>query len=112
MTLNAKACEALPGYLLVRPTDGEDDRLFQGKFHRGIGPRSVKSIVAKYLRAAGIRGASVHTLRHTFAVHTLKHGTDPELLQKVLGQASRKTVSMYVELAREAMDQQLQEHAL
>ena len=45
-------------------------------------------------------------------MHTLKHGTDPELLQKVLGQASRKTVSVYVELAREAMDQQLQEHAL
>lgn len=69
-------------------------------------------IVGKYLRDAGIRGASVHTLRHTFAVHTLKHGMDPEHLQRVLGQASRKTVSLYVELAREAMDQRLQEHAV
>ena len=112
VTLNTKACAALRGYLLVRPSDAEDDRLFQGKFRRGIGPRSVESIVGKYLRDAGIRGASVHTLRHTFPVHTLTHGMDPEHLQRVLGQASRKTVSSYVELAWKAMEQQLQEHAL
>src|SRR3954452_62272 len=39
-------------------------------------------------------------------------GTSLEVLQKVLGHASRKTTSVYVELARAEMDRQLQENAL
>jgi site-specific recombinase XerD len=112
ITLNSKACEALQAYLAVRPPDAQDDLVFQTKFHRGIGPRSIELLVGKYLKDAGIRGASVHPLRHTFAVHTLKRGTSTEVLQRVLGHASEKTMKVYVELAREEMDRQLQVNAL
>jgi hypothetical protein len=60
------------------------------------------------LKAAGIWGASVRSLRHTFATHSVKRGTSVRVVQKVLGHASRKTTSVYVELAREEMDRQLQ----
>jgi site-specific recombinase XerD len=86
--------------------------VFQSEFRRGMGPRSIEDAVNKHLQAAGIHGASVQTLRHTFAVHTLRRGTGLAVLQKVLGHASRKTAVVYVELAREEMDRQLQEHAL
>jgi site-specific recombinase XerC len=68
--LNAKACEALRGYLQVRPADAGDDLVFQTKFRRGIGARAIEDVVNKYLRAAGIEDASVHDLRHTYAVHS------------------------------------------
>jgi site-specific recombinase XerD len=112
VSLNSKVCEALRGYLLIRPADAGDDLVFQSKFRRGMGPRSIEDAVNKYLRAAGIRGASVHSLRHTFATHSVKRGTSTEVLQKALGNASPKTVEVYKDLARVEMDRQLQEHAL
>jgi site-specific recombinase XerD len=112
VTLNSKACEALRGYLLVRQVDALDDLVFQSRFRRGMGERSIEDAVSKHLKAAGIWGASVRSLRHTFATHSVKRGTSVKVVQKVLGHASRKTTSVYVELAREEMDKQLQENAL
>lgn len=112
VTLNSRACEGLRGYLLVRPADAQDDVVFQSKFRRGMGPRSIEDVVSKYLKDASIHGASVQTLRHTFAVHSLKQGTSLAVLQKVLGHADRKTTALYQDLARVEMDRQLQEHAL
>jgi site-specific recombinase XerD len=112
VTLNSKVCEALRGYLLIRPADAMDNVVFQSKLRRGMGERSIEDVVSKYLKAAGIWGASVRSLRHTFATHSVKRGTSVKVVQKVLGHASRKTTSVYVELAREEMDRQLQENAL
>jgi integrase/recombinase XerC len=53
VSLNTKACEAVRGYLLVRSADAQDDKLFQSKFRRGMGPRSIEDAVSKYLRGAG-----------------------------------------------------------
>lgn len=66
----------------------------------------------KYLTEAGIRDASVHTLRHTFATHMAKKGTNLRALQGALGHASLDTTTIYVELARDIMDRDLQENAL
>ncbi|WP_448620066.1 tyrosine-type recombinase/integrase [Geodermatophilus sp. URMC 65] len=111
VTLNSTACEALRGYLLVRPADAQDDSVFVSKFRRGMGPRSIEDAVNKHLQAAGIRGASVQSLRATFAVHTLRQGTSQKVLQQALG-VSRWTAAGYAEQARVEMDRQLQEHAL
>lgn len=73
VTLNTKACAALRSYLAVRePSDST--ALFLTKFERGIGPRGIENLVAKYCKEAGISGASVRTLRHTMAVKMLKLG--------------------------------------
>lgn len=109
--LNYKACRALKAWLKVRP-DVEHDALFVTKFGKPMGARAFQYTVKKYLKEAGIKGASVHTLRHTFATHHVARGTDLRTVQEALGHADLKTTSIYVQLAREVMKRELQEHAL
>jgi len=111
VALNYKACRALKAYLKIRP-DLEDGRLFISKFGKPLGPRAFQNIVKKYLDEAGIQDASVHTLRHTFATHHVARGTSLRTVQEALGHADLKTTSVYVSLAREVMNKELQEHAL
>jgi integrase/recombinase XerC len=103
VTLNYKACRALKAYLAVRPKVDEE-RLFLTKFEKPLGTRSIRTIVGKYLAEAGIAGASAHALRHTFATHHVRKGTKLDVVRQALGHESLATTSVYVGLAREAMD--------
>jgi site-specific recombinase XerD len=111
ISLNYKACKALKAWLKVRP-NVDLNSLFVSKFLEPMSPRAYEYIVKKYLKEAGIKGASVHTLRHTFATHHVAKGTSLRTVQEALGHADLKTTSVYVQLAREAMNKELQEHAL
>ena len=110
ITLDYKACKALKAWLKVRP-NVDSSRLFVSKFLEPMSPRAYEYVVKKYLKEAGIKGASVHTLRHTFATHHVAKGTSLRTVQEALGHADLKTTS-YVQLAREVMNKELQEHAL
>ena len=107
VTLNTKACESLSDYLSERDESGSP-ALFLTKFGRGIGPRGIENIVAKRCKAAGVTGASVHTLRHTMAVKMLKRGATPAVVGKALGHESVETMGMYIDRARHVMDAALQ----
>jgi site-specific recombinase XerD len=111
VTLNWKACKAVKAYLAVRPKV-DDPHLFITKFGLGIGPRSIENVVAKYLKEAGIAEASVHTLRHTFATQHVKRGTKLDVVRQMLGHESLATTSIYIDLAREVMDKEIQQNAL
>jgi len=111
ITLNYKACKALKSWLKVRP-EVDSNSLFVSKFRETMSPRVYEYIVKKYLKEAGIKGASVHTLRHTFATHHMAKGTSLRTVQEALGHADLKTTSIYMQLAREVMNKELQEHAL
>ena len=111
VTLNWKVCRALKAYLAVRP-EVADGRLFITKFGRGMSPRAIEYILAKYLREAGIPNASVHTIRHTFATHMVRKGTKLDVVRQALGHESLQTTSVYVDLARDVMDRELQMNAL
>ncbi len=56
--------------------------------------------------------ATVHTLQHTFATHSVKKGTKLDVIRKALGHSSLATTSIYVDLAREVMDEEMQKNAL
>jgi site-specific recombinase XerD len=111
VTLNYKACKAVKAYLGVRPKV-VDQHLFLSKFKRGMGPRAIQRVIEKHLKEAEIPAAAVHTLRHTFATHHVKKGTNLRVVQEALGHASLATTGVYVHLARELMDRQLQQNAL
>ena len=111
VSLNWKACDALRAYLSGRPSQHASP-VFLSKAHGRLTSRAIQRIVRKYMSNAGLRGASVHTLRHTFATHMVRKGTNLRVVQEALGHTSLQTTSIYVSLARDLMDQQLQANAL
>src|SRR5581483_2276489 len=111
VTLNYKACRALRAWLDVRPAV-DTPVIFLSKFRKPLSGRAIENVIAKYAQVAGIHDASPHTLRHTFATQHVKRGTKLDVVRQALGHSSLKTTSIYVELARDVMDKELQENAL
>lgn len=109
--LNFKACEAVAAWLDVRPGIGFD-ALFLSSRQRRLSPRQFQYLVGKYLTKASIKGASVHTLRHTFATHHIEMGTDLVTVQEFLGHKSLDTTKLYIGLAKKRQAQHIQDHAL
>ena len=109
--LNHKACKALKAWTSLRPVCYHDS-LFVSKYAAPMSRRAIQATVSRYLVEAGIRGASVHSLRHTMATHHAARGTDIRTLQETLGHADLATTAMYVSLAKKAQRRALQEHAL
>jgi site-specific recombinase XerD len=60
------------------------------------------------LRSSGIKNASIHTLRHTFASHLVMSGADLYTVQKLLGHSSIKTTEIYAHLAPDYLRSALQ----
>ncbi len=109
--LNYKACQALVAWLNVRPRITAD-ALFVTKFRGPMGMRAIQKVVEKYVAEAGIRHASVHTLRHTMAAHHAARGTALKTIQDTLGHESLTTTTIYLALAKKTQRKALQEHAL
>lgn len=77
-----------------------------------MGEKGFRRIVKKYVNLAGIRKATVRTIRHTFATHHVAKGSDLRIVREALGHADLKTTSIYISTAKEVMKRQLQNHAL
>jgi site-specific recombinase XerD len=115
LPLNWKACEALAAWLKERKGEketGTSEALFISKFRRSLTPRAIRYLVKKYLKRAGIKGASVHTLRHTMATHYLAKGGDLKSVQEMLGHESLETTQIYIGLAKKVQRRMVQELAL
>jgi site-specific recombinase XerD len=109
--LNFKVCQALKAWLAVRPAIAEPT-LFVAKFNRPMRPRTIQRIIAKYVEDAGIRHASVRTLRHSFGTHQVAKGTRLKMVQRVLGHEDVQTTAVYATLAADLMRREVQLHVL
>ncbi len=58
-----------------------------------------KQLVKVYERA-GIEGANLHTLRHTFASHLIMQGVDPRTVQEYLGHSTIQVTEKYSHLSK------------
>jgi site-specific recombinase XerD len=116
LPLNWKVCEALNVWLRERTylvsAGDSDEALFVSKFRKRMSARAVRYLVEKYLKRAGIGGASVHTLRHTMATHYLAKGGDLKSVQEMLGHESIETTQIYLGLAKKMQRRMVQELAL
>jgi integrase/recombinase XerC len=112
LTFNWRACRAVRAYFGIRPKNSDDPHLFLSKLRRRMSPRAIERVIAKYAQEAGLGSVKVHTLRHTFATQHVKNKTSLETVRKALGHESLATTQIYIDLAREVMDKELQEHAL
>jgi integrase/recombinase XerD len=77
------------------------DLLFEGEKGKGYSPRSIQLVFQVALKKSGInKDVSIHSLRHSFAVHLLERGIDLHLLKEILGHKNVQTTSVYVPMAK------------
>ncbi len=98
--LNKAAKTALDLYLGVRPKV-ESDALFITKTGRPLLIRNIRTAIDRYFKIAGISGAKVNDLRHTFIAHHLAAGTSPILVSKLVGHKRISTTEKYLEFIKD-----------
>jgi site-specific recombinase XerD len=76
--------------------------LFEGqKKGDPISRSTIQVIFRKACKKTGIsKGATVHSLRHSFATHLLESGTNLKLIQMLLGHSSLRTTSIYLHVTK------------
>jgi len=96
--IGGTAVRAVEAYLGDR-TENEkqpSSPLFLNKNGTRLTDRSVRRILIKYAKRAGItKDISPHTIRHTFATHLLDRGADLRSVQDLLGHENLSTTQIY-----------------
>ena len=76
-----------------------------------LSPRTAYSIIKRLGQKSGIvKPISPHTLRHSFATHLLKGGTDLRTIQEILGHKTLATTQRYTHLDLDFLYKTLNEH--
>jgi integrase/recombinase XerC len=107
--------KALRNYLRYRNIQLvlDDEILFLAKNGTSLNVSSVKYIVAKHVKKAGIRKkVSVHTLRHTFGAHKADKHMGIATLQELMGHKKKETTLKYIHLAKTNLRQEMMQTAL
>ena len=75
--------------------------LFPGRDdERPLVPDVLRAACRSACAAAGLsKPVTVHTLRHTFAIHLLESGADVRIIQVLLGHASLASTARYTQVA-------------
>lgn len=99
--LNKAAKEALTRYVALRNPNATSKALFVTKTGRALLIRNIRTAIDRYFRIAGIEGAKVNDLRHTFIAHHLMAGTSITTLSKLVGHKRLSTTERYLELVKD-----------
>ena len=97
--IDASTARAIWRYLTIRPDARPDDPLFVTREGRPLNRHSVRLLIGRLGRRAGIPNANVHRFRHTFAINFLRNGGNAYTLQRLLGHSTLKMVKTYLALA-------------
>jgi site-specific recombinase XerD len=112
VALNTRAEKALKRYLKVRPQSAHQELFLSKRKAKPLYSADVRAMLRKLYEQAGIKGATVHTLRHTFCTHHAAAGTSLLVIQRAAGHASLTTTQRYLHLVEQMMGEQLEAHAL
>lgn len=96
--LNKAAQDAVTKYLAIRGTQAKSTALFITKTGRPLLIRNIRTAIDRYFRIAGIEGAKVNDLRHTFIAQHLMAGTDLTTISKLVGHKRLSTTEKYLAL--------------
>ena len=114
--LNKAAKEALTNYLkareLVTAKDPANTALFITKTGKALLIRNIRTSIDRYFRIAGIDGAKVNDLRHTFIAHHLMAGTSIMTLSKLVGHKRLSTTEKYLALVKDKQAENVKLEAL
>ncbi|MBI4040009.1 tyrosine-type recombinase/integrase [Candidatus Daviesbacteria bacterium] len=93
--LNRSAAEAIQKYLEVRPKT-QNHALFVTKTGRPLLIRNIRTAIDRYFKMAGISGAKVNDLRHTWVAHHLASGVSLVIVSKLAGHKRISTTERYL----------------
>jgi integrase len=83
---------------LQQPWD-DNGLVFLNTRNKIVQYRNLKEIIQRIYAKAGIEGATMHTLRHTYATRCFEAGVDIKAISEQLGHATVKTTyNIYVHL--------------
>src|SRR3989344_1402463 len=97
--LNKSAETALKRYMEVRPKT-PNNALFITKNGKPLLVRNIRTAIDRYYRKAGISGAKVNDLRHTWVAHHLSRGTSLLLISKIAGHKRLSTTERYLAIVQ------------
>lgn len=97
--LNQAAKTALDSYLEKRPKKRASS-VFITRTGRPFLVRNIRAAINRCFRLAGIKGAKVNSLRHTFIAHQLGRGAPVTLVQKISGHKRLSTTEKYLDLVQ------------
>lgn len=100
----------LRSYLRIRRDAGP--YIFTGR-EGPLKKRQVQNLFTDYAAAAGIKGRSVHSLRHSIAVHLLEAGSGIEYVADHLGHKNIQNTRVYAQITnplREQVFRELEQH--
>jgi len=102
--LNNAAVRVLEDYLSIRPKTREKT-VFITKTCKPFLVRNIRSAIDRYFRLAGITGAKVNDLRHTFIVEQLSAGTPLVYVSQIVGHKRITTTEKYLQYLNKSLDQ-------
>lgn len=94
------AQKALWRYLASRPGAKPTDPLFTSHTGQHLDIDSLRDLIKRLADKAGVKNATLHRFRHTFAINFLRNGANVIELQRFLGHENMATVTIYVNLAQ------------
>lgn len=100
--LNKAAKTAVDKWLTIRPKT-DSGALFVTKTGRPLLVRNIRTTIDRYFKLAGIEGAKVNDLRHTFIAHHLASGTPLTMISELVGHKRLATTEKYLELVKDKM---------
>lgn len=95
--LNKAADSSVKKYLEIRPKTA-NRALFVTKTGKSLLVRNIRTAIDRYYKKAGITGAKVNDLRHTWVAHHLSSGASLVLISKIAGHKRLSTTERYLSL--------------
>lgn len=97
--LGHSAQSAVQNYLAIRP-QVIDPHLFITKTGRPLLIRNIRTIIDRYFKQAGVRGAKVNDLRHTFIAYQLEHAVSIETISEIVGHRRLTSTQKYLDFVK------------
>lgn len=96
--LNKSARSALERYLVQRPKEIKEKKIFVTKTGRQFLVRNIRSAIERYFHQAEIKNAKVNDLRNTWIFYQLESGVSVATIAKLAGHKRVSTTEKYLEL--------------